>query len=755
VLPNTWTPPPKGHCCFDPDAKVLMADYTWKAIKDIVDGDEVIGNNHTVNKVIKNKTIGVGTRKMLKLKGSNFHTTDDHIFLTKKGWKTWDPLAVLKDQDTSNDELLVGENQFASINDEDFLKTVVVDGNNNIFENYVSYADVEAEVVEFDPDFIVHDLTLDGNMSYVVEGYVVHNCCIAYTVLIRAPDDEEGIFCTGFDIYIARKSRTRGLWFELGETSTTGMVTDSRIPGSQIWYNNSQIAVSATGGDNPMQIRFVAPVFLFNKKSYAFIVHSDSPNPYDVDPDTQIWISRLGQTDKLTGDNVNDRQGTGQFWQTTNNINWYEVGDIDLKMTIYRANFVTGFGSCIIGNKPVERLQLANLTASISTKQGEHFTSGDTLTLSGANGTVAIGNRLRGSISGANANGYVTLSPSANRYLTSNTRYVVGESVSEYNVTGIYTGVSGTVAAVSNATAVLSYVDESSANIYTEWTESTGNFYQNNMITLVSNGGNSFQANVTNIADYDYSVTSFEPKVLDFIKTDISYEMSTYDDVAALTPSGYEQVFASETHYFSTEKTLMSKSNEIRNIASDRSNKVRVTLQTISPYVSPVLDLETTHTIYIHNIINANTSGEDQPSGGQTTNKYISQTVSLADDQDAEDFKVYVTGYRPPGTDIIVYSKFLHANDGDSLKQKSWMMLTKDGDGDTLYSSLASRDNWKEFIYSIPAAYKTGPYGTFQYTSNSIKYTGFKFFAIKILLVATNSAVVPRSADLRCIALQL
>jgi hypothetical protein len=75
--------------------------------------------------------------------------------------------------------------------------------NQNLVEEFVPYEDVEVTSHDFASDFVVHDLTLDGNMSYVVEGYIVHNCCVAYSVMIRVPDDEEGIFCTGFNFYVA------------------------------------------------------------------------------------------------------------------------------------------------------------------------------------------------------------------------------------------------------------------------------------------------------------------------------------------------------------------------------------------------------------------------------------------------------------------------------------------------------------------------------------------------------------------------
>ena len=142
--------------------------FRSKAIKDVVEGDKVIGDNGVVNTVLKNKTIGVGTRKMLRLKDATFYTTDDHLFLTKKGWKTWRPDIVLKDADTQNWQLLIGDNRLNSIDKEDLLKTIkLIDG--KVIEEFVPYEPIEAEVHDFDPTYIVHDLTLDGNMTYIVE----------------------------------------------------------------------------------------------------------------------------------------------------------------------------------------------------------------------------------------------------------------------------------------------------------------------------------------------------------------------------------------------------------------------------------------------------------------------------------------------------------------------------------------------------------------------------------------------------------
>ena len=756
VLQNTWTPPPppKGHCCFDADAKILMADLTLKAIKDVVPGDKVVGDNNTVNTVCHNKKVPVGERKMLKLKDATFYTTDDHLFLTKKGWKTWRPDVVLSDSKHAiNQQYLIGENRIKPIDLYDELKKVSVN-NSNVFEYFVPYADVQAEEHKFDPNHMVYDLELDGNKTYIVNNYIVHNCCVAYTVLMRAPDDEEGLFVSSFDVFIARKSTTRGLWFELREVSNTGQVTNTQVPGTRVYVPNTQITESTNGRNNPLNVKFTAPVFLMNKKEYAFIIHSMSPDPFNVDPDTQIWISRLGQTDINTNTKVNDRQGAGQFFQTTNNSNWYTVPDMDMTINVYRAKFTSGSTYFTAGNKPLERMLLTNLSQSLKSKVGEDFTSGDRITLSGANGTIYVGNTITGNISTGNANGYVIAIPGTNQYLMSNTHYRIGEKVNIYN-NGVYANITATISAVANASATLTYIDESATNVYTEWSFSSGNFKANDKIWCISGDGSGFSANIANISNWTYSAMSLEPRTLDFVKTSIDFETDTYAKDATST-SGFEQIFASDTHYFKEQKSLYGRTNETNNISGNHSNILKVNMASLSEYVSPVFDLDTSHTIFVENLINANTVGETASSGGQALNKYISQTITLADGQEAEDLNVLLTSYRPPGTDVIVYVKLLHQEDNETFKQKPWLQMVKANGGDDVYSSISDRYNYKEYKYLLPTASMTGAAGQVQYTNGSgTTFTGYKYFAIKIVLTADNPAIVPRVADLRCIALQI
>jgi hypothetical protein len=153
-------------CCFDPNARVLMEDGSYKRIADVAVGDRVRGSFGCVNTVVGTKTTTVQDRKMIKFDGHDFYSTDDHLFLTDRGWKTWRPDRLI-DNNRENAIFLEGDNRLESIDADDYL--ITVDGK-------IHYSALEAEEVDLDADYVVHDLHLDGNQTYTIEDFIVHNC---------------------------------------------------------------------------------------------------------------------------------------------------------------------------------------------------------------------------------------------------------------------------------------------------------------------------------------------------------------------------------------------------------------------------------------------------------------------------------------------------------------------------------------------------------------------------------------------------
>ena len=158
---------------------------------------------------------------------------------------------------------------------------------------------------------------------------------------------------------------------------------------------------------------------------------------------------------------------------------------------------------------------------------------------------------------------------------------------------------------------------------------------------------------------------------------------------------------------------------------------------------SPLVDIETSMLL-----ANQYQIGDD----ANTSSKYISSVVELAEDLDAEDMKVYLTGYRPKDTEIRVYIRPQHAYDGEAFDSVDWIELEMI-DGARAFSSSSNADDYKEFIYAVPEANKNNDGALFYESGNGGDYVGFRKFAIRIDLESPNIHRVPTVADFRAIAL--
>lgn len=138
-------------------------------------------------------------------------------------------------------------------------------------------------------------------------------------------------------------------------------------------------------------------------------------------------------------------------------------------------------------------------------------------------------------------------------------------------------------------------------------------------------------------------------------------------------------------------------------------------------------------------------NGETDASGGNLLNRYQTKIVTLDDGFDAGDLIVRLDARKPQGTDIAVYFKVLSALDADSFVSKKWKKMT-------VVSDRISADQNQvvplEYRYSL-----TNGYIQYFDGEKSLPLGGtFKYFAIKIGLVAADPTVVPSVESMRVIA---
>jgi len=218
------------------------------------------------------------------------------------------------------------------------------------------------------------------------------------------------------------------------------------------------------------------------------------------------------------------------------------------------------------------------------------------------------------------------------------------------------------------------------------------------------------------------------------------------------------------------ERIVFSKSNETQ--LASKSLTTKCVFKTSNKYISPVIDLVRKNALCIENLINdASNLRLEYTRQGSSIAKYISQKVILADLQDAEDLKVYLSGYRPFGTDISVYVKFLASDDTDLFVDKVWTKMHNDSP--SLFSSTTLIEDFKEFTFSVPTSRPAANTALpkieqsafldpnnnnwltyYSGATSTDKNVTFKTFAIKIVLNSDTGIWCPKIDDVRAIALQ-
>jgi outer membrane immunogenic protein len=169
--------------CFTATTRVLMADGTTLPIAAVRIGDQVLGDNGEVNRVVDIETPALAARKLYAFNDGPAFVTPEHPFMTRDGWKSIAPEATF----TENHNLSVGR---LAIGDQLVkLETVTTRAKpmSVAFGGTAQAPAIEALIeIKFvplesitvhdgDPSMTLYNLRLDGNHTYFANGYLVHN----------------------------------------------------------------------------------------------------------------------------------------------------------------------------------------------------------------------------------------------------------------------------------------------------------------------------------------------------------------------------------------------------------------------------------------------------------------------------------------------------------------------------------------------------------------------------------------------------
>lgn len=522
-------------------------------------------------------------------------------------------------------------------------------------------------------------------------------------------------YISGIDLFFGRipsSQRRPGATIYLTETT---LLNNFSIPNldSQVKYGKKRLEydqiVNSTTGTSPTTFNFAVPVLIKTDTVYAFVIKFDFS-----DTNFALWRNKVGET-------FNQNQSTavtsgaldGRFFIITNGTNITPDNDTDLKFTIRAQKFIKDVpytfsavgrnfefininrntlqgefsgGELVFTNIPAPTSQTISVSTTSKVVTGSNtkfqinYRAGDPIILK--SGNVYSIQTVNNVVSNTSLN---LTSPAP--FNNSSGQYVVSAIAKLYNFdktrTYSYKTISNTVLLIG-----------SSAN-------STYNFLPNTTSNTLLGVSSNASIKITGLDVFD--ISKFEPDfgILELPQTNTAtickFANSTYgnsNDFKSLT-MGREELTLAKGYIFSTTDEKLNGSSLVNN----KSLNFDITFGSNNEFISPLLDEEDMHMHLSKYVINNNTLGENKRTGNAAS-KYVSKPVILA--QNSEDLVVYVTAYRPYGTDVKVYAKIYNQEDIEIFDEKDWTLMELTGGGEQ-YSSNIDPNNKIEYKYVLPS----------------------------------------------------
>lgn len=583
---------------------------------------------------------------------------------------------------------------------------------------------------------------------------------------------------------------------------------------------NTWDGTSATETAGKTNVKFSAPVFLMNNTEYAFVIHTEGLNPdyymwvsrlgeTDVLTNKQVTGRQLTGTLYTTNNNLNYDMVPDVDLKVAFNRAQFTVGSGSAyfgNKPVELINLKSGASAFARSGEAVKASQFLTLSSTVSVPAGNTIIVGDIITVSAkglsanilstttynytdgigfaAGDSYTIANSIGGS---KNILGTIVAANGASgtlrKYSSDNNLMIIDDSnglfFTNCVITGLYSNNTGQVNSFSyfpySTTTIKPYYltfkntdcgfekmgyfysNSSFGAWYPGIPDNSSDFNEENRIlsrvdeisTVSSNSSSQFRANFSTTSEYVSPVIDTGRAQSIFVHNLVNNSNPDVITLSNTTGTGSNSVVVGDRVYGNTSAKSGNVISIVANVVTTDTNGF-VAGENFVVYDSlSVLK-------NIANTISTVIQTENLSSGGSLWNKYISKVVTLADGQDAEDIVIKLTTYRPPGTDVKVWVKIKHAEDGDLFSSKPYILMDYDVN---YYSSAANKANFVEIDYTLPTSNlgtdpSTSTANVSKYTSSGQTFYGFKQYAVKIGLFGSDSSNPPKVADLRAIALQ-
>lgn len=534
------------------------------------------------------------------------------------------------------------------------------------------------------------------------------------------------LFLTSVDLFFRRKPNIN--------TSSTG----NPLPGVSIAIcevDNNQPILSKTyvkslnrksfteifsysDASTPVTFGFVEPIKLVTDRFYGIVIIFEDP-AYD------LWVNKVG--DKLVGTNVastgvNSNKDGNLFVRNNSNI-YNSLSDTDLKFNIRAAKFTSQSEVKTFIPENYEFL-------TVDTKLG-NFVGGESVykERTAEAGTISINTSSRTVIGSGTA--FTQLSDGEVFVVTNgpgvgNTHLAVIEDVANdtfMTITSTLPYTNSSALYTRTCTGKIYYQDMTNRKIFlTNSTADLIKFEANNTIIGAVSGASANIVSVDNLSidrariKGDVSIPSFGDVEFKLVGT--NFDGSTYSfNSSNFTKIGPNSLLINNiTNY---DSHILSRSNELlldslftdTNIfVNKKSLKIEAAMNsTGNQYMSPSISKSQLNLMVAQNSISNTTlidiSGVSYDSevsnSGTSKSRHIGKKITFEADRKAEDLRIFMTAYRPLGTDIKVYAKIFNSSDSEAFDDKVWTPLEYVTNKNS-FSSSEDDANFIEFQLGLP-----------------------------------------------------
>jgi hypothetical protein len=553
---------------------------------------------------------------------------------------------------------------------------------------------------------------------------------VAQTFWTPAPDSNKvnyGVFITAVQLFFGAKPNTaRGslqlpIQVKIAEV-VNGYPTENFVAEASVKCKDVKVSASPSVSDSNTitTFRFRDPVFLAPDTEYALVILSDSP-------EYEVYVAELGGN-VLGADppqRISEQPYSGSFFRSQNSSTWTAYQNEDLMFVIKKAVFSPS-GTASFQMKDVPEFDM---------NVDRMFINADKLTFPVSDIDFAVKGVFK-----ANSNYDV------NTRITPQTIFKYGDLMDASNKAGTanFNNARKLITGNANSVQVLAEFATSDSDVSPVFNLETlavvpadhdinNGGISNTVISIVNRGAgyNALQIPITsNVIKGGANTTQNNAAQL-FRETYLANNPNLGFYYVNIATDGYgsgaEGFAVANTDGQNTVNFIVMTSEGSGYIKTPTSN---IATGNFSSGMIPAM---------------ATTQGEDGKRGGNMSCRYITRQIALEDGFEAGDLRVFLDAVTPVGTDIQVYYKVLGSEDPERFDDKSWQLMYKLVDKKSKDSRQVIELQFRPDLLE----------NKLKYMENGRQYPiggKFKFFAVKVVLMAVDTTVAPWVQNLRIIA---